>query len=86
MQARRTITDEGVDDMITDEQVAFYKTNGYLAVENLFTADEIEPLQRVLDEFIERGKKLSESDGVIELEESHTLENPRLRRIIWPDQ
>lgn len=72
--------------MISDEQVKFYKTNGYLAVENLFTQDEIEPLQRVLDEFIERGKKLRESDDVIELEESHTPENPRLRRIIRPDQ
>ena len=43
-------------------------------------------MQRVLDDFIERGKKLRESDGVIELEESHTPENPRLRRIIRPDQ
>lgn len=72
--------------MISDEQVNSYRTDGYLVVENLFSDEQIEEVRSVIDEFTERGKTLLESDGIIELEESHTLAEPRLRRIIWPDK
>ena len=72
--------------MISDEQVDSYRTDGYLVVENLFSQEEIDEVRSVIDEFAERGKTLRESDGIIELEETHTLEQPRLRRIIWPDK
>ena len=72
--------------MISDEQVLSYRTNGYLVVESLFSQAQIDEIRSVIDEFAERGKTLRESDGIIELEETHTPEQPRLRRIIWPDK
>ena len=72
--------------MLTEQQVEFYRTQGYLVVENLFTAEELVPVNRVIEEFIERGKTLTESDDAIDLEETHTLERPRIRRIKNPDQ
>ncbi len=72
--------------MLTEQQVEFYRTEGYLVVENLFSAEELAPINRVIDGFIERGRTLKESDDAIDLEESHTLERPRIRRIKNPDQ
>ncbi len=72
--------------MLSDEQVSFYKSEGYLVVESLFSQDEIGQLKNVLDEFVERGRTMTQSDGVVELEQTHTPEQPRIRRIIWPDQ
>ncbi len=71
--------------MLSEEQVDFYKSEGYLVVERLFSEDEIGELTEVIDEFVERGRTMTESDGVVELEESHTRERPRIRRIIRPD-
>ena len=72
--------------MVSEEQVRFYRTSGYLVVENLFSQEQIGQLQSVIDEFVERGKTLRESDGIIDLEATHTPERPRLRRIITPDK
>ncbi len=71
--------------MISNEQVGFYKSEGYLVVEGLFSQDEIGELKRVIAAFVERGSSMTQSDGVIELEESHTTDQPRIRRIIKPD-
>ena len=72
--------------MLTNEQVSFYKSEGYLAVENLFSQDDINELKNALEEFVERGRTMTQSDGVVELEDTHTPQQPRIRRIIWPDQ
>ena len=71
--------------VISKEQVDFYKSEGYLIVERLFSEAEIRELKEVLNEFLERGKMMTESDGVVELEDTHTPEQPRIRRIIRPD-
>ena len=72
--------------MVSDEHVGFYRTHGYLVVENLFSSEQIGELRDVIDEFVARGNTLRESDGVIDLEDTHTPERPRLRRIITPDE
>ena len=72
--------------MLSDEQVSFYKLNGYLLVESWFSQDEIGQLKDVIQQLVERGKTMTQSDGVIELEDTHTPQDPRIRRIIWPDQ
>ena len=71
--------------MLSSEQISFYKSEGYLVVKSLFSKDEIGELKSVLNEFVERGRTMTESDGVVELEETHTPERPRIRRIIRPD-
>lgn len=51
--------------ILTEEQIAFYHDKGYLIVENLFTASEIEALQQEAEKF----NRLTEMPNVI-LEES----------------
>ena len=58
--------------MLSQEQVAFYHENGYLTVENVLSADELDALQRVTDEFIDRSRLVSEHNDVFDLEPDHS--------------
>ena len=70
--------------MLSKEQIAFYHENGYLTVENVLSDNELDALQRVTDEFIERSRLVSEHTEIFDLEPDHSPENPRLRRIKQP--
>ena len=70
--------------MLTQEQIDFYHENGYLGVENVLSADEVEALQRVTDEFVEQSRQHTEHTDVFDLEPGHTPEEPRLRRLKSP--
>jgi len=70
--------------MLTQEQINFYHTNGYVAVENVLSAETIADLQRVTDEFVEKSRTVTQHTDVFDLEPSHTPETPRLRRLKNP--
>ena len=69
---------------LTAEQVATYREHGYLAVENVLTADEVAELQAVTDDFVERSRAVTQHGDVFDLEPGHTAEAPRLRRLKNP--
>ena len=64
--------------------IAFYRENGYLMIENAVSADELAALQQVTRDFIERARTVAESDDVFDLDEGHGPDNPRLTRIKLP--
>ena len=70
--------------MLTREQIEFYQTNGYLAVEQVFTAAEVDNLRRVTDEFVEKSRQIAQSDAVFDLEPGHRAAAPQLRRLKSP--
>jgi ectoine hydroxylase-related dioxygenase (phytanoyl-CoA dioxygenase family) len=70
--------------MLTKEQVAFYRENGYIGVENVLSAEEVEALRKVTDEFVEKSRLLTENDEFFDLEPDHAPQAPRLRRIKRP--
>ena len=70
--------------MLTREQTEFYRDNGYLAVEGVFSDREIAGLRDVTDEFVERSRQVTESDSVFDLEPSHSPALPQLRRLKNP--
>jgi ectoine hydroxylase-related dioxygenase (phytanoyl-CoA dioxygenase family) len=72
--------------MLKPEQVQFYKDNGYIAASNVLSKDEISALQKVTDDFIEQSRSVTESNDVFDLEDGHTPERPRLRRLHRPEQ
>ena len=72
--------------MITADQIDFYRSQGYLAVEQVLTADEVQELRCVTDEFVERSRQLTDHDDVYDLEPDHSPQNPRLRRIKQPNE
>ncbi len=70
--------------MLTQAQVDFYNENGYLGVENVFSAAEVAELRRVTDEFVEKSRAVTQHTDVFDLEPGHTPEKPMLRRLKDP--
>lgn len=70
--------------MLTTDDVAFYRENGYLMVENAVTPAQLEALQRVTHDLIEKSRSVTESNDVYDLDEGHSAANPRLTRIKLP--
>ncbi len=69
---------------LTEEQVEFYNTQGYLGIEGVLTEKEVNDLRRVTDELVEKSRAVTESDDVFDLEPEHTSKNPQLRRVKNP--
>ena len=72
------------DGLLTAQQLAQYKHDGYLTIENVFSAAELATLQSVTDEFVERSRSVASPTDVFDLEPWHTPESPALRRIKNP--
>ena len=70
--------------MLTQEQVAFYHTNGYIVVENVISAKDITELCKITDEFVDKSREVTEHTNVFDLEPEHTPEAPQLRRLKNP--
>lgn len=69
---------------LTDEQVASYHRDGYLAVPRLLEPDRVQALRRVTEAFVERSRSVTSSDGVFDLDPRHSAAAPVLRRIKNP--
>ena len=70
--------------MLDEKQVASYRNQGYLGVEGVLSADEVQALRQATDEFVERSRQVSQHDDIFDLEPGHTPEQPKLRRIKNP--
>lgn len=70
--------------MLTAEQIEFYRTQGYLVLERQIPDDLIAAARAELARFIETARGMTESDDVLDLEDSHRPDQPRVRRIKLP--
>ena len=70
--------------MISEQDVAFYRENGYLVVREVLSRSEVEELRRVTDEFVEKARAVSAHDEIYDLEDRHSAAEPRVRRIKTP--
>ena len=70
--------------MISEQDISFYRENGYLVVENVLSKDEVEELRCVTDNFVEKARSVSTHNEVYDLEVSHSSNEPRVRRIKTP--
>jgi len=71
---------------ISDAKIAEYKENGFAVVEDIFSAEEISEMCDALDALVEGARGLTDHTNVIDLEPSHTPDNPRVRRIKEPTE
>jgi ectoine hydroxylase-related dioxygenase (phytanoyl-CoA dioxygenase family) len=69
---------------LTDEQIASYHRDGYVAVPRLLETAQVEALRRVTEGFVERSREVASSDAVFDLDPRHTASAPVLRRIKNP--
>ena len=70
--------------MLNDDRVAFYRTNGYLLVEGVLEPDVLAELRAVTDRIVATAEGLTDHTDILDLEDSHTPERPRVRRIKHP--
>jgi ectoine hydroxylase-related dioxygenase (phytanoyl-CoA dioxygenase family) len=69
---------------LTDEQIATYHRDGYVAVPALLDAAQVAALRQVTDRFVERSRAVTRSDAVFDLDPRHTAASPVVRRIKNP--
>lgn len=67
--------------MLTQAQINEYNDVGAIVVPDVLTAAEVRTLSDVTDGFIDRARGLTGHTPIYDLEDSHTAENPRVRRI-----
>jgi ectoine hydroxylase-related dioxygenase (phytanoyl-CoA dioxygenase family) len=69
---------------LTDEQIASYHRDGYVAVPRVLDAAQVKALREVTESFVERARAVAKSDAVFDLDPRHTAAAPGLRRIKNP--
>ena len=70
--------------MIKDEEVAAYRRDGVVVVEDVLDAAQLAEARRVVDEFIAGSREVTAHTDVYDLEPGHMPEAPRIRRIKTP--
>ncbi len=70
--------------MLTDTQLAAYRKDGLIVVENVFDQATLDGLRKVIDEFIAQAANVTDHTDIYDLEPTHTPEQPRVRRIKTP--
>ena len=70
--------------MISDRDVAFYRENGYLLVEDLLDRSTLARMKEIIADLVSKAKGVAKHNDVYDLEPSHTPETPRVRRIKKP--
>ncbi len=67
--------------MLTAAQIKEYNETGAIVVHDVLTPEEVARLSAVTEGFVERAKGLTGHTDVYDLEDSHTADHPRVRRI-----
>ena len=67
--------------MLNDQQVEAYHRDGFVLVEDAVRPDLLARMRRVIDDYIERARFITKGDEVYDLEDGHTPEQPRVRRL-----
>jgi phytanoyl-CoA hydroxylase len=70
--------------MLSDAQRAQYDRDGFIVVPEVFSAEEIAELRRVTDEFVAAAARVTANDEVYDLEDTHSPQEPRVRRLKAP--
>ena len=71
-------------EQLTPDQIADYDRDGYLVLENQIPADWLTRIRDEITRFEAEAATLTASNDRLDLEDSHTAADPRLRRIKLP--
>ncbi len=72
-------------EFLNENQRAFYREHGYLVLEAHLPQSIIDDAQAEIAHLSKHAATLTQSDDLIDVEDSHTPEDPRIRRIKRPD-
>ena len=69
---------------LTPSQIEFYESQGFLIIESWVPDGIINAIRAEISRFQDMARKMTESDDRIDLEDSHTPDAPRIRRVKLP--
>ena len=75
---------ETMREVLSNEQVSFFQENGYLVVEDQIPEQIISDIRTEITRFEDEARTLIASSDRLDLEDSHSSANPRVRRIKLP--
>ena len=70
--------------MLSSIERAAYRRDGFIMLPDVLTRDEVEALRRVTDELVHKARSVAANDDIYDLEDSHSPDEPRVRRIKTP--
>lgn len=70
--------------MLDKSQIEAYDRDGFIVLDGLLSPTEVRKLCDRADSFVEGARKVAAHDEIYDLEDSHTPQNPRVRRIKTP--
>ena len=71
-------------EVLSEDQVRFYRDQGYLLLEKRIPEEMLARLRGEIGRFVAEARGMTASDDRLDLEDSHTPDTPRLRRIKLP--
>ena len=71
---------------LSKDEISFYNDQGYLLVEDVISENQHKEMLALVDGFFEKSKMIRENDNIFDLEDGHSSDNPRLKRIKQPHQ
>ena len=71
---------------LSKNEINFYNDQGYLLVEDVISENQHKEMLALVDGFFEKSKMIKENDNIFDLEDGHSSDNPRLKRIKQPHQ
>ena len=69
---------------LTANQIGFYQDNGYLLLEQAIPNNVLTSLRETVDRFIDASRAVKSSNRIYDLDQSHSADNPRVRRLKDP--
>ncbi|MEP4766306.1 MAG: phytanoyl-CoA dioxygenase family protein [Roseibium sp.] len=71
-------------EILTDAQIASYRETGYLVLERHLPDEILKRIRAEISRFEDEARGMTASNDRLDLEDSHTPEQPRLRRVKLP--
>ncbi len=71
--------------VLTEKQRESYLEDGYLLLEKVVSDEWLERLRAVTNQMVDDSRQVTQSDAVWDLEDGHSAETPRLRRLSSPN-
>ena len=70
--------------VLSEAQIESYRENGYLGLDSFVDDTWLAKLQQVTQSMVDESRSVTQSNDKFDVEPDHTSENPRLRRLMKP--
>lgn len=70
--------------MLSTKQISAYRDDGFVLLENVLSSEQVSQMWSEIESILNRARHLTENDENFDLDDSHSSDRPRVRRIKKP--